>query len=86
MTRHATLAEYFWLAGQVTGIGADTLAKESRSDLAESALHAPLVENRLTPEGMGRLESCAMSTGQVRGARMAIAAGLPGVRRRFWVG
>jgi hypothetical protein len=35
---------------------------------------------------MGRLESCAMSTGQVRGARMAIAAGLPGVRRRFWVG
>jgi hypothetical protein len=40
VTRHATLAEYFWLAGQVTGIDADTLAKESRSDLAESALHA----------------------------------------------
>ena len=41
MTRYLTLAEYFWLAEQVTGVDADTLAKASRSDLADSALHAP---------------------------------------------
>lgn len=40
MTRYVTLAEYFWLAEQVTGVDADTLAQASRSDLAESALHA----------------------------------------------
>ena len=43
MTRYLTLAEYFWLAGQVTGVDADTLSKASRSDLADSALHAPRV-------------------------------------------
>ena len=41
MIRYVTLAEYFWLAEQVTGIDAGTLAKASRSDLADSALHAP---------------------------------------------
>lgn len=41
MTRYVTLAEYFWLAEQVTGIDADTLAKASRPDLADAALHAP---------------------------------------------
>jgi death-on-curing protein len=41
VTRYITLAEYFWLAEQVTGIDADTLAKAARSDLADSALHAP---------------------------------------------
>ena len=41
MTRYITLAEYFWLAEQVTGVDADTLAKASRSDLADSALGAP---------------------------------------------
>lgn len=41
MTRYVTLAEYFWLAEQVTGVDADTLAKAARSDLADSALHAP---------------------------------------------
>lgn len=41
MTRYVTLAEYFWLAEQVTGVDADTLTKASRSDLADSALHAP---------------------------------------------
>ena len=41
MTRYITLAEYFWLAEQVTGVDAETLAKASRSDLADSALHAP---------------------------------------------
>ncbi len=41
MTRYITAAEYFWLAEQVTGVDADTLAKASRSDLADSALHAP---------------------------------------------
>lgn len=41
MIRYLDLAEYFWLAEQVTGIDATTLAKTSRSDLADSALHAP---------------------------------------------
>ena len=41
MTRYVTLGEYFWLAEQATGIEADTLAKASRFDLADSALHAP---------------------------------------------
>ena len=41
MTRYVTLAEYFWLGEQVTGVDAQTLAKASRSDLADSALHAP---------------------------------------------
>ena len=41
MTRYLTLAEYFWLAEQVTGTDADTLAKVSRVELADSALHAP---------------------------------------------
>jgi death-on-curing protein len=30
-----------WLAEQVTGVDASVLAKSSRSDLADSALHAP---------------------------------------------
>lgn len=41
MTRYITLGEFFWLAEQVTRIDADVLAKASRSDLADSALHAP---------------------------------------------
>ncbi len=41
MTRYVRLAEYFWSAEQVTGVDADTLARMSRSDLADSALHAP---------------------------------------------
>jgi len=41
VTRYLSLAEYLWLAGQVTGIEAETLAKSSRIDLADSALHAP---------------------------------------------
>ena len=49
MTRYITLAEYFWLAEQVTGVDAETLAKASRSDLADSALHA-------TQAGFGDIE------------------------------
>ena len=41
MTRYLQLAEYLWLAGQVTGTEAEVLAKASRSDLADSALHPP---------------------------------------------
>jgi death-on-curing protein len=41
VTRYLDLAEYFWLAGQVTGIETTVLAKASRTDLADSALHAP---------------------------------------------
>ena len=41
MTRYLDLAEYLWLAEQVTGVEAATLAKASRIDLADSALRAP---------------------------------------------
>jgi death-on-curing protein len=41
VTRYITLAEFFWLAEQVTGVDADTLTKASRSELADSTLHAP---------------------------------------------
>ena len=41
MTRFITLAEYFWLAEQVTEVDAENLARAARTDLAESALHAP---------------------------------------------
>lgn len=42
MTRYITLAEYLWLAEQVTGIDAAVLSKAGRIDLADSALNAPL--------------------------------------------
>ena len=41
MTRYLGLAEFFWLAEQVTGLHTTTLVKASRVDLADSALHAP---------------------------------------------
>ena len=41
MTRYIALAEYFWLAEQVTGTPAPVLIKASRVELADSALHAP---------------------------------------------
>ena len=42
MTRYLSLAEYLWLAEQVTGISAEVLSKSSRIELADSALHAPM--------------------------------------------
>jgi death on curing protein len=41
VTRYLSLAEYLWLAEQVTGIDAAVLTKMARVDLADSALHAP---------------------------------------------
>jgi len=41
VTRYISLAEYFWLAEQVTGIEAAVIIKSSRTELADSALHAP---------------------------------------------
>lgn len=41
MIRYISLAEYVWLAEQVTGIEAGVLAKAARIELADSALHAP---------------------------------------------
>ena len=41
VTRYIGLAEYMWLAEQVTGIDTATLIKASRVELADSALHAP---------------------------------------------
>ena len=42
MTRYLSLAEYVWLAEQVTGVESAVLVKASRLDLADSALHALL--------------------------------------------
>lgn len=42
MTRYIDLAEYLWLAEQVTGVSAETLVKSSRIDLADSARSMPL--------------------------------------------
>jgi death-on-curing protein len=41
VTHYLDLAEYLWLAEQVTGIEAAVLAKASRVELADSALRAP---------------------------------------------
>jgi death-on-curing protein len=41
VTRYLSLAEFWYLAEHVTGIGAATLIKASRVDLTDSALHAP---------------------------------------------
>jgi death-on-curing protein len=41
VTRYISLAEFWFLAEQVTGIDAPTLIRASRVDLADSALHAP---------------------------------------------
>ena len=41
MTRFITLAEFWWLAEQVTGINAEVLGKSGSHNLADSALHAP---------------------------------------------
>lgn len=41
MTRYISLAEYFWLAEQVTNLDARTLVKSARVALADSALAAP---------------------------------------------
>jgi len=41
VTRYITLAEYLWLAEQLTDLEAVVLSKASRIDLADSALHAP---------------------------------------------
>lgn len=41
MIRYITLAEYFWLAEQVTGIGTKSLVHAARVDLADSALRSP---------------------------------------------
>ena len=41
MIRYLSLAEYLWLAEQVTGIESAVLSKAARIDLADLALHAP---------------------------------------------
>lgn len=41
MTRYIALAEYYWLAEQVTGTEALSLMTAGRIELADSALHAP---------------------------------------------
>ncbi len=62
MIRYISLAEYLWLAEQVTLTPADTLAKSSRLDLADSALHAPaagFADNDFYPD---RYDTAAVMT------------------------
>ena len=42
MTRYLDLAEYLWLAEQVTGVPTETLSLPGRIELADSTLHAPM--------------------------------------------
>ena len=42
MTRYLDLAEYLWLAEQVTGVPTETQSRAGRIELADSALHAPM--------------------------------------------
>ena len=44
MTRYISLAEFFWLAEQITGLDTTTLTASARLELTESALHAPAAE------------------------------------------
>lgn len=41
MTRYISLAEFVWLAEQVTGLRSAVITNASRIELADSALHAP---------------------------------------------
>jgi death-on-curing protein len=41
VTRYISLAEFVWLAEQVTGLEQAVVVKAGRLDLADSALHAP---------------------------------------------
>ena len=42
VTRYLSLAEYLWLAEQVTGISAEVLSESPRVASADSAVHAPM--------------------------------------------
>jgi len=42
VTRYLNLAEFLWLAEEVTGVSADVLSRSGRIDLADSALHSPM--------------------------------------------
>ena len=44
MTRYISLAEFVWLAEQVTGLDSSVITNASRIDLADSALHAPAAD------------------------------------------
>jgi death-on-curing protein len=57
VTRYLTLAEYLWLAEQVTGVPAETFSKAGRIELADSALHAPAAsfgDNEFYPDIMDK--------------------------------
>jgi hypothetical protein len=51
VTRYLDLAEFFWLADQVTGLDTTTLVKASRVELADSALRSSWRPHRGHCEG-----------------------------------
>jgi death-on-curing protein len=80
LTRYISLAEYFWLAEQVTGIDAVTLEHVSRSELADSALHAPAAGFGDVDTYPSRIEKAAVLV-----ARLAWNHPLPdGNKRAAW--
>jgi hypothetical protein len=98
VTRYLSLAEYVWLAEQVTGVEAAVLAKDSRLDLADSALHAPAAgfedqdfyPDESTLEAAGRDSSiptseCALLPGPTPGAyTLRSQSSLPQAVRLEW--
>ena len=91
MTRYLGLAEFFWLAEQVTGLDTTILVKASRVKLADSALHAPQAgygDEDFYPDIYDKaavltcriaLESSAARWQQARGVGVLVA-----VRRSQW--
>jgi hypothetical protein len=77
--RYLSLAEYVWLAEQVTGIEAAVLAKAARIDLADSALHprpaltaksstpTSSTRRRSSPAGWPGTTLCPTGTSGLRG-------------------
>jgi death-on-curing protein len=76
VTRYLSLAEYFWLAEQVTGIDTAVLTKMARIDLADSALHAPQAgfgDDDFYPE---LIDKAAVLTTHLAWSRTAATSGL----------
>lgn len=79
MTRYLSLAEYIWLAEQVTGTDATVLAKAARLDLADSA---PRTRRGLR---RGRLHPDLLDKAGVLTCRLAWNHPLPdGNKRAAW--
>jgi len=85
VTRYLDLAEYLWLAEQVTGIDAATLAKASRIDLADSALHAPAAGFELLTADALLSRLVSMHPSRMRDAHRTTVASVSGTTDRLTI-